>query len=75
MGSKEQFHERTVGPRKYIMARFRRKLTELDPVDVGCWFCIQQNIPLVHYTGSIILNTLDKQQISSTLEALEANEL
>ena len=71
MRSKEQYHEGTVGPRKYVMAEFRRKHTELDPVDIECWFCIQQNSPLVHYIGGIILNTPDNQQIPSTLEALE----
>lgn len=71
MGSKEQYCERIVETRKYVMAEFRRKHIELDSVNVGCWFCIQQNILSVHYIGGIILITPDKHQMSSTVEALE----
>lgn len=71
MGGKEQYCERTVGPRKYVIAEFRRKHIELDSVDVRCWFFIQQNIPLAHYTGGVILIPPDKQQMSDMLEAVE----
>lgn len=41
-----------------MITEFRRKHIELDSVDIGYWFFIQQNIPLVYYFGGIILITL-----------------
>lgn len=54
------------------MAEFIGKHIELYmwTLDIEYWFYRQQNIPLIHYIGDIILINSGKQQMANMLEPL-----